>query len=111
VRTVPLFVLSDLATYTAHRNFLYFTILSATGTSINHTITRRLILGIDQKVVFLHSCRANDKIIFFLRRCLQFFFFHFRKQTWWIGTNEHRGLCVAKSELVSFKFALKLLKF
>jgi hypothetical protein len=75
VYTVPLFVLSDLATYTAHRNVLYFTILTAPGTSINHTITRRIISGIDQKLPFLHSCRADEKVIFILRRFLQFLIF------------------------------------
>ena len=79
---VPLFVLPDLAMYTAYPNILYFTILTAPVTSINHTITRHVISGIDPKIVFLHSCRTDDKFIFFLRRFLQFFIFEINVVGW-----------------------------
>ena len=78
VHTVHLFVLSARATYTAHRNFLHFTILTSPGVSINHTIIRRVISWIDQKLRFYAFGRANDKslfsLFFFLHSFLQFSF-------------------------------------
>jgi transcriptional regulatory protein LevR len=104
--TVPVFVLPDLATYTVHRNVLHFTILTVPVTYINHTITRRVISGIDQKIAFLYSCRTDDKVIFFLRRFLQFFISEIKR-----GGLEQMNIEVyvlQNLSLVSFKFALKL---
>jgi len=78
VYTVPLFVLSDQIRYTAHRNVQSYP-NSAQYLCKSHSYPSCNIVNCP-KIAILHSCSADDKVIFFLLRFLQFLFFIFESR-------------------------------